>query len=54
MTEEEKDIEIAILLGLKLHFHFLNYESSKSEYNDINIKHFSEKYLNRDLSIYEW
>lgn len=54
LIADEKDTEVAILLGLKLHFHFLNYESSKSEYNDTNIKHFSEKYLNRELSMYDW
>jgi hypothetical protein len=56
LTEDkDNDISLAILLGLKLHFHFLNYESSKSEYADEKIKNFAQRFLgNLQLSGFLW
>ncbi|MBK7214815.1 MAG: hypothetical protein IPH88_16305 [Bacteroidales bacterium] len=54
LKDNEKDKAVALLLGLKLHFHFLNYEGSKSEYDDAKIKMFCEKYLSEELTMYEW
>lgn len=54
LKDNEKDKAIAILLGLKLHFHLFNYEGNKSHYDDKKIKFFCEKYLKEELSISEW
>jgi hypothetical protein len=54
LKNAEKDKAIAILLGLKLHFHLFNYEGNKSHYDDKKIKFFCEKYLKEELSMSEW
>lgn len=53
-NDEKNYIEVGILLGLKLHFHLRNYESSKHEYNDLKIKHFTQKYVSEQFSLYQW
>ena len=54
LKENEKEIPISILLGLKLHYHLLNYENSKGTFSDDKIKHFCKKYINQEISPYEW
>ncbi|WP_452228100.1 hypothetical protein [Lacinutrix sp. MEBiC02404] len=54
LKKRDKYKELAVLLGLKLHFHFLNFEATKREFLDLNIKKFTEKYINEELSPYEW
>lgn len=45
LKEDDKKLSIAILVGLKLHYYFHNYEISKSTYNEGKIRHFCSKYL---------
>lgn len=54
LVEEDKQLPIAILKGLKLHFHLHNYESKKSFYDDSKIFHFCEKYLQEEITKHEW
>lgn len=51
---EDKRLPLAILLGLKLHYHLLNYEINKSTYDNQKIKFFCEKYLGEKFDSYEW
>lgn len=54
LKEDEKEIPTSILLGLKLHYHLLNYENSKNTFNDTKIKNFCEKFIKQEISPYEW
>jgi hypothetical protein len=54
LVEQDKQLPIAILKGLKLHYHLHNYESKKSFYDDAKIFHFCEKYLQEDITKHEW
>lgn len=54
LVEQDKKISIAILKGLKLHYHLHNYESKKSLYDDSKILHFCEKHLQEDITKHEW
>ncbi|MDP3464097.1 MAG: hypothetical protein Q8S18_15005 [Bacteroidales bacterium] len=54
LVEQDKQLPIAILKGLKLHYHLYNYESKKSFYDDSKILYFCKKYLQEDISRHEW
>lgn|GEM_PF-2328419 len=54
LVEQDKQLPIAILKGLKLHYHLLNYESKKSFYDDSKILNFCVKYLQEDITKHEW
>lgn len=49
-------LPLGILLALKTHFHFFNYENTKSCYLERNIKEFTERYCNNKekYDIQEW
>ncbi len=51
---EKEKIPLAILLALKTHFHFFNYETTKSSYLEINIKEFVERFCNEEFNLIEW
>lgn len=54
LVEADKRLPVAILKGLKLHYHLYNYESKKSFFDDSKILNFCEKLLQEDITKYEW
>jgi hypothetical protein len=54
LVENEHDLAIAMLKGLKLHYHLYNYEAKKSYYDESKIRIFCNKYLQDEATNVEW
>lgn len=54
LVEKKMELQIAILKGLKLHYHLYNYESKKSYYDDSKILQFCKEYLEDNILKTEW
>lgn len=54
LKSEHKVLSSAILVGLKLHYHYHNFEVNKSTYDEIKIKIFCEKFIAKQISQADW